>query len=64
MDPVLVPGLLILAASTVWLVVGMVFVARQRKQTTVPDSSRSVAVFIFAVATIGFAVAAVFLLSA
>ena len=64
MDPELVPGLLILAAATVWLVVGMVYVARQRKQPTVPNSSRSVAVFIFAVATVGFAAAAVFLLSA
>lgn len=64
MDPALVPGLLILAVSAVWLVVGMVFVARQRKQPSVPNASRSVAVFIFAVATVGFAAAAVFLLSA
>lgn len=64
MEPALVPGLVIIAVSTVWLVVGMVFVARQRKLPTVPDSSRRVAVFIFSVATIGFAAAAVFLLSA
>ena len=64
MDPVLVPGLSTLAASTLWLVIGMVLVARQRKKATVTTASRVAAVVVFGLATIGFAAAAVFLLSA
>lgn len=64
MDPVLVPGLSTLAAATLWLVIGMVLVARQRKKTTVTTASRVAAVVVFGLATIGFAAAAVVLLSA
>lgn len=64
MDPVFVPGLSMLAASAVWLVIGMVLVARQRKKATVTTTSRVVAVCVFAIATVGFALSAVFLLSA
>lgn len=60
MDPV---GLSVLVASFLWLAVGMVLVARQRKKATVTTTSRVVAVCIFAVATFGFVVSALFLLA-
>lgn len=64
MDPVFGPGLSMLAASFLWLAVGMVLVARQRKKATVTTASRVVAVCIFAIATFGFVVSALVLLSA